>query len=270
MHPMAERIAAVLSAENGYVETGENHTKFSDDLDAAEAKLGSRIPRQGSRWCGTFIDWGFWKTDALSALVFRNFTTAIAAREYKRVGRWTFVDPEPGELAFKTLDGPGHIGFVLEVKRGAGGSIAEVVTIEGNTSGGSHGSQTNGGQVAIRKRSMSDWAGFGRPKYELFDGGDHFSASAATTDLFGIAALVAQWRNMTLARKSHGPAVGFWQRLVGVDDDEDFGKDTEEATSAFQKVFRADQQSRGLVEPFLLEITGIVDAHTWAARLDVP
>ena len=41
----------------------------------------------------------------------------------------------------------------------------EVLCIEGNTSSGIEGSQTNGGMVAIRLRKKSHVVGWGRPKY---------------------------------------------------------------------------------------------------------
>jgi hypothetical protein len=172
VHPVASAVQSVLEPEAGYVETPVNVTKYSTDLDAYENLSGTRIPRQGSPWCGTFIDWGFWKAQAQAALLYRNFGTSAAARKYIAAGRF-HTTSQPGDLAFKAITGAGHIGFVISAEdyrrlTGKPQALGYVATIEGNTASGNTGSQTNGGQVAIRQRPISFWTaegGFGSPDY---------------------------------------------------------------------------------------------------------
>lgn len=262
MHPVAQRVADLLCDRNGYVETPVNRTSFATDLDGAE---NPRIPRQGWSWCGTFIDWGFWRAGALAALAFRTFGTSVAAQHYIAKKAW-FSQPQPGDLAFLHTSGPGHVGFVLDT--GSVLSAGTVKTVEGNTSSGLFGSQSNGGQVAIRSRLNGFWAGFGRPDYD---------AVQNPVDLAAIQALLNQYRLMTLARgRPNDPgAVKFWQACVGASVDGDFGPETEARTVQFQQLFRLRQVSQfGIpaADPMhlLLPATGIVDSHTWACRLDYP
>jgi hypothetical protein len=58
-----------------------------------------------------------------------------------------------------------HIGLVIRRSK------KQIVTIEGNTSGG--GDQRNGGQVMVKSRALgarSFVVGYGRPTYEPFSG----------------------------------------------------------------------------------------------------
>ncbi len=72
--------------------------------------------------------------------------------------------PEIGDVVFFKFNTnsrwTNHVGVVIDVK----GDL--VITIEGNTSVSSLGSQDNGGIVAMRTRTKSNIVGFGRPKYE--------------------------------------------------------------------------------------------------------
>lgn len=153
-----DQIAATLTGEVGYRETPVNITRYAAVLDAAEHHS---LGRQGSPWCGTFIDWGFRHENALDALPTNNFWTPGAARKYFALGRF-YKTPQRGDLAclHKDLD-HGHVGFVLDVLPGG-----RVRTVEGNTTTSASGSQANGGEVAIKERSIGWWEGYGRPFYD--------------------------------------------------------------------------------------------------------
>lgn len=142
--------------EIGYTESpaGSNRTKF-----AAEAGHAN-----GTYWCATFT----------SAILRRvglkepnSAATAVILREYKRLGRFD-NKPTPGDLVI--YDFPGgrvpndpsdHIGFVEQVN-----PDGTLVTIEGNTSSGNSGSQSNGGGVFRRHRPRTYVVGFGHPNYQ--------------------------------------------------------------------------------------------------------
>jgi hypothetical protein len=268
MHPVAQRVADRAVDQVGYVEKPVNRTKFSQELDAVEHP---RIPRDGSPWCGSGIDWCVFKENALPALIFRCFGTSVCAQHHIAAKAWSAKDAAPGKLAFKALSGPGHIGFILDADTIFG--IRKVRTVEFNTTSGIFGSQTNGGMVAIRTRLGSWWAGFGQPNWDLVEN--------ASVDLHGIAALVAAFRQQTLwagtmtAPASTGPAVSFWQRSIGVPDTGRFDSATAEQTKVFQYLFRQRQKVMfGIPDNdpmgLLLPVTGVVDSHTWACRLDFP
>jgi hypothetical protein len=83
--------------------------------------------------------------------------------------RW-HTEPKIGDFVFfdfviddKTTIN--HIGLVIRV------SDKQIVTIEGNTSGG--GDQRNGGEVMVKSRNLgarSFVVGYGRPTYGAFSG----------------------------------------------------------------------------------------------------
>lgn len=258
MHPVATIIAALEKSQLNYVEgPRSNETIYAKELMAAE---NNTVPRQFQPWCGTFQDWAFWKCGAIAALPFRNFGTVLAAKHYQQVGRW-FKDPQPGDLAFLHDTGlTGHVGLVVDVYSKF--FITWVVTLEGNTSPTRAGDQRNGGQVAQKVRMRSFWAGFGRPNYDVVTPG--------SSDIAGLDKFVNACRAQTLKSGDKGPAVTFWQSLIGQVQDGDFGPATEEATKVFQYLFRTNQAKAGIVDPYLLPVTGIVDEHTWAAKLDTP
>lgn len=155
-------IDQVLTREVGYSENppNSNRTKYATLLDTLEHPP---LPRQGSPWCGTFIDWGYRQAGAIAALPISNFWTNGAALWYKAHNRWTPNKPVRGMLAYRALVGEhGHVGFILDVNGN------NVRTVEGNTSATNVGDQSNGGIVAIHIRPISWWeGGYGQPFYEL-------------------------------------------------------------------------------------------------------
>lgn len=84
-----------------------------------------------------------------------------------------------------------------------------------------------------------------------------------------LAAFVLACRAQTLKVGSTGSAVVFWQSLMGIKQDGIYGQATEQSTSVFQYLFRTNEAKQGIVDAYLLPVTGVVDSHTWAAKLDV-
>lgn len=152
MTTLEDFLAAALG-EEGYIEQPTNRTKF-----AAEAGHAN-----GAAWCQTFCVAMAKRTHLeLPAGVAETAYTPSAVTAWKKASRW-FTDPKPGDWVYFQFDQDpqvDHVGIVAKVN--PDGSIQ---TVEGNTSAGDHGSQSNGGQVAARHRARRLCAGFGRPIY---------------------------------------------------------------------------------------------------------
>jgi hypothetical protein len=96
-------------------------------------------------------------------------STRAGAEAFKKAKQW-HTTPKIGDFVFfdfiiddKTTIN--HIGLVIRC------SEKQIVTIEGNTSGG--GDQRNGGEVMVKSRALgarSFVVGYGRPAYEPFSG----------------------------------------------------------------------------------------------------
>ena len=141
--------------EVGTVEEGDNLTKY-----------GKFMKADGLPWCGSFCNWVLAQA---GVKVHSVVSTANGAHIFKETNRWSEM-PSIGALAFMDFPGDGidrisHVGIVIDFKYGAD----EITLIEGNTSG--TGDQRNGGEVMIKKRSLSKQiVGFGVPKYKPYKG----------------------------------------------------------------------------------------------------
>ena len=159
-----DKVLNLARSEIGYHETGDNWTKYAQDLDRTNWYNG---PKNGFAWCDVFVDWLFYKCfgDPLGREMICQPTGSAgagclySAQYYKAAGRWVTTNPQPGDQIFFTYS-PGeysHTGIVESVSNGT------VTTIEGNTSD----------SVARRQYTLgsSTIAGYGRPKWELATGG---------------------------------------------------------------------------------------------------
>lgn len=144
----ADAVIAQARSEIGYTESpaGSNRTKF-----AAEAGHAN-----GQPWCATFC--------VAMARRCGGQVGNESAYTPSLYGSMTHVsDPAVGDFAF--FDFPDsthriqHVGIVVSA------TASTVTCVEGNTSAGSGGSQSNGGGVYERTRSRSVVVGFGRPAY---------------------------------------------------------------------------------------------------------
>lgn len=155
---------AILQA--GYVEGRNNDTKF-----------GAAIGLNHQSWCASFLWWCGEHAKGSNPIA-KNASAAYIQDETvnRKGGSW--VMKKTGSNATKKAGlsraqfgdivsfdfGAGdlwrdHTGFVL------GRSGSSYVTIEGNTSSGARGSQSNGDTVAIRIRHYSEVCSIVRPKY---------------------------------------------------------------------------------------------------------
>lgn len=147
------KVLALAASQIGYTERPSNRTKYWTDL-----KIN-----QGQPWCGGFVTWCLWKSGysmtKIKSMMGSNpyHVWSIKAAAIKK-GRWTKT-PKPGYMAIFTYS---HIEIVEKVL-----SSNYVQTIGGNTSGGSRGSQNNGGGVYRRKRSRKSIQGYVRIDYDV-------------------------------------------------------------------------------------------------------
>ena len=151
-------------------------TTATQVLNVARAELGTREQPDGSNrtkygawygwdglsWCDIFVSWVAAHAGALDIIGRCAYTPAHAAW-FQAMGRWG-TEPRPGAIAF--FDFPDsvhriqHVGIVERVlPKGI------IQTIEGNTSSGERGSQSNGDGVYRRRRSTAYVVGYGYPDY---------------------------------------------------------------------------------------------------------
>ena len=137
------QVLAAARTELGYTEDppGSNRTKF-----AAEAGH-----RNGLAWCATFVVAMFRRAGIRLPSESAGALALVAAMPQVRGGL-------PGDVVSFNI-GTGHVGILESATSGT------VTCIEGNTSPGTVGSQSNGGGVYRRTRSRSVVARIGRPAY---------------------------------------------------------------------------------------------------------
>lgn len=148
------KIIEMAKAEVGVVEYPPNSNR---------TKYGEWYGLNGQPWCCIFIEWLF--RDYPNTLK-KTASCTTLMNWFKQVGKYKTV-PEVGDMVFFNFDKKPdnniakHIGIVIAVNNDS------VITIEGNTSASSKGSQDNGGMVAQRTRKRDkSIVGYGRPNYQ--------------------------------------------------------------------------------------------------------
>jgi peptidoglycan hydrolase-like protein with peptidoglycan-binding domain len=204
--PTATKVLNVARSQIGYRAGRSNYSKFN------------RWYGMPGSWCDMWISWVGVNAGARNIIGRAAWTPAHAAW-FRSQGRWGRT-PRRGAIVF--FDWPydnvhriQHVGIVESVR-----SDGRIVTIEGNTSSGVRGSQSNGGGVFRRVRSQSLVVGYGYPKY------------SSERD-------VRAMPKQRASRGSRPPLIvdGVWgrnttralQRYVGVTDDGEIGPATRKA-----------------------------------------
>lgn len=154
-----EKILKTAANEIGYKEGPGNKNKY-----------GKSYGMDGQPWCVIFQWWVF-NTAGLSSLFYGGGKVAScsAVRAYgKQHGQWVTSGYTPGDLVIFNFAGTksdtDHIGIVEKV------SGTTLTTIEGNTSSGASGSQSNGDGVYRKQRNVSLVNGAYRPVYDASAG----------------------------------------------------------------------------------------------------
>lgn len=149
------KVLFLATSTLGYKESpaGSNRNKF-----------GAWYSVNGQPWCACWVSWVFYHAGLpLPATTPKGFCYCpYGVNWFKKQNRF-YQNPQVGDVIFFDFQKDGisdHVGIVEKVN-----SDGTVTTIEGNTSSTSAGSQSNGGCVARRIRSLSIVQGFGRPNW---------------------------------------------------------------------------------------------------------
>ena len=185
----SSKIIAIAQAELGYMEkdnasnldskTGggsRNFTKYARDVGHAN----------GQPWCATFVTWVFQQAaggdKGLASNTLFGATTAGCAENvsrFKKAGKWLAPSqtPKPGDVIFYKKS---HTGVVV----GVNGTT--VYTIEGNTSG-DNAIERNGGQVALKQRTVGDGGILGWGSTDVTVDANMTNPSSISSDVSGLA-----------------------------------------------------------------------------------
>jgi peptidoglycan hydrolase-like protein with peptidoglycan-binding domain len=190
--------------------------------DSNVVKYSRWYPMNGSPWCAMFVSWVL---DQAGITAYKHAYTPTGADRFRQQDRWFTSHPEPGDLVyydFPPHERIEHVGLV--VRENDDGSIT---TIEGNTSSGDQGSQSNGGGVFRRRRLPNLVVGYGRPPYEGSSKPEQPEKTFKKKASFGLG--------------DEGSDVRIWQRQLnavadaGLDVTGEFDQGTLQATRTFQE-----------------------------------
>jgi len=150
-------IIKIAKAEIGYTEEGKSN----------DNKYGKWYGLNNNPWCAMFVSWCFDQVGEVKKVAAQNakgFASCAAGLKW-------FTDKnkiipvgqaQEGDIVFFQFDAdsePDHVGIV----KWNNTTLKYLQVIEGNTSSGKAGSQSNGDGVYLRKRSYSLVMGVARP-----------------------------------------------------------------------------------------------------------
>lgn len=130
------------------------------EIDKWQAEFGIH----GTFWCGAFVGYAVRRVGGVPIGNSVVYTPSILSAAHSRTGGYegfyAWKDRRPGDLVLMRFPGGSrdpvhHVGIY----------VGDGITIEGNTSSGNAGDQSNGGGVFKRKRDPSVIVGCARPRY---------------------------------------------------------------------------------------------------------
>ena len=151
----AEQVLELARKELGEKESppNSNRVKYNTWYYGREVS-GAAYP-----WCMVFVQWCF--AQAGVPLPLKTASCGALMQAAKKDGLWVTQDYRPGDVVIYDFPGGAatdHTGIVEQA------TPQGVVAIEGNTS--QAGSQSDGGMVCRKKRSLNEIVGAVRPKFE--------------------------------------------------------------------------------------------------------
>ena len=231
----ASQVLKVCQSQVGIKESpaGSNNVKYNTWF------YGHPVHGSNYAWCATFLDFCFWKAGG-NNLFPHNASAAYSQDEIvsRCHGKWVmrktgskttkkkgFKDARPADVVcFDFGKGDSyrrHIGIVL---RKSGDNY---ICIEGNTSAGSSGSQSNGGMVAMRTRHYTEVCSIARPAYSgkggdvpleplVIDGGMGYETASRLQRWLGVAEDGEIGRKTIMALQARIGAVtdGLWGKAT--------------------------------------------------------
>lgn len=220
----ASKVVSIAAGQVGYKEGRNNSNKY-----------GAAYGMNNVSWCMEFIWWCMkqagmdWYKTASCTACYKHYASRAVSRDALRKGDIVFFDwDHSGDCD--------HVGIVESV------GSSRITTIEGNTSSGNSGSQSNGDGVYRRYRTYSQIAKAIRPAYEAETSGG--GTCNVTVQEVKNGSNSASCYVLQAYLKSKGYYTG---KVDGI-----AGSLTEKAIKAFQK-------AKGLSQD------GIAGQKTWAA-----
>lgn len=149
-------IIDIAKSQIGYAEQGDNKTMF-----------GKWYGLDGQPWCAMFVSWVYAQANLAPYVAAQNkkgFASCDAGLKWfaKKGNLVPVGEARPGDIVFFQFDNdaqPDHVGIVE-----SNNTRKKILTcVEGNTSSGKTGSQSNGGEVCRKKRPYSLVMGVARP-----------------------------------------------------------------------------------------------------------
>lgn len=249
-----ENILSLAEKEIGTKESPANSNK---------QKYGAAYGWNGVPWCVIFI-WYLFKESNASELFYNGgkvaSCSAVMAYAQKN-NQWITKNYKPGDLVILDFPNTGyetdHIGIVKKV------SGPLLTTIEGNTSPDSAGSQSNGGMVCQKERSISLVVGAYRPNYQDKNSESDTNSNQSNTPTKTTGATTITIPAYQIGSGSKGNSVLVLQILLnrlidaGLDEDGIYGAKTKAAIQKFQRLY---PQICGSAD-------GICGKNTWGALL---
>lgn len=144
-----------LALREAITELGVHERGFNNrgpEVDAYQREGAAYVGWVGFAWCAAFVYRNF-KRAGFPVEQIPNRASVEYARRYAQLKRWIVTRPLRGDIISFHFDGDswldhtGHVERVLKV-----GPMLYLQTIEGNTSPGTGGSQSDGGGVYRRRR----------------------------------------------------------------------------------------------------------------------
>lgn len=155
-----ETINSILKVAENEIGTKESPANSN------KQKYGVAYGLNGAPWCVIFI-WYIFREAGASSLFYDGGKVASCSSVMsfaQKKKQWVTSGYQPGDLVIFDFPNTGaetdHIGIVKKV------SNKVLITIEGNTSPDDKGSQSNGGMVCEKERSVDLVIGAYRPNYE--------------------------------------------------------------------------------------------------------
>ncbi|UOO38262.1 CHAP domain-containing protein [Oscillospiraceae bacterium CM] len=167
----SQKLVDVARGYVGYLEKKSNAKLEDFTANAGSGNFtifGQWYEMNGFAWCAMFVSYCAEKAGIPTSIIPKHASCAMGVSWFKHAGRWhdRKYTPAAGDIIYFTHDGetPAHVGIVTGV------SGSKVMTIEGNTSGGST-LIANGGGVAAKSYPLSyeKILGYGSPAYEEED-----------------------------------------------------------------------------------------------------